>query len=53
MREGWEEHVNVRRTVSLPRELCGRLVEEAARQERTVDELIAELVSRGLEEGAR
>ena len=53
MPDGWEEQGTVRRTVSLPRELCDRLAEEAARQERSVDELIAELVSRWLEEETR
>jgi len=53
MSEGWEEEVNVRRTLALPRELCDRLADEAARQGRSVDELIAELVSRGLEQEAQ
>jgi metal-responsive CopG/Arc/MetJ family transcriptional regulator len=53
MHEGWEEGANVRRTVSLPRELCDRLADEAARQGRSVDDLIAELVRRGLEQEAR
>ena len=50
MSDGWQEEVNVRRTISLPRELCERLADEAARQGRSVDELVAEFVSRGLEE---
>jgi hypothetical protein len=53
MSEGWEEEATVRRTVSLPRELCDRLADEAARQGRSVDELIAEFVSRGLEDEAQ
>lgn len=52
MPEGWEEGPNVRRTVTLPRELCDRLADEAARQGRSVDELLAELVRRGLQEEA-
>jgi len=53
MPEGWEEGANVRRTVSLPRELCDRLADEAARQGRSVDDLIVELVRRGLEGEAK
>jgi CopG antitoxin of type II toxin-antitoxin system len=53
MPEGWKEGANVRRTVSLSRELCDRLADEAARQGRSIDELIAEFVRRGLEEEAQ
>jgi hypothetical protein len=52
MSEGWQEETHVRRTLSLPRELCDRLADEAARQGRSVDDLIAEFVTRGLDEEA-